>query len=149
MAGCTALDLRTQEVRSVSRWVLAAALVALVGCSSGPQTTRIAVTIPEDALSAEAVFTALDPREHQQVIVMEVTPVDEVISLTFAADRDLGVGTSGGCPVEQESARCEMRLPILEARKPGEWTAVVRRDNPGPSVDVSIHIEWLPVQDRA
>lgn len=133
----------------MSAGVLLTAAVTLAGCSSGPQTTRVDVTIPKDASSAEVVFTALDPREYEQVILVEVTPADEVISLTFAADRDLNVGTSDGCPVEQEIARCEMRLPILEARKPGEWTAVVRRDSPGPAVDVSIQIEWLHVQDSA
>lgn len=54
----------------------------------------------------------------------------------------LSPGTTAECRVDDDASVCEVHLPILEARQPGEWQAVVRRADQGPPVQVLIEVTW-------
>lgn len=121
-----------------------------VACSSDTPVTRVEVAIAEDERSAESTSDALDPRGHSQDISVEVVPAGAAIELAFVTERGVELGILGpdgidDCPVRDNRSRCEVHLPVLEARTPGEWTASVQRLDPGPRVDVAVEIIWEPV----
>lgn len=129
-------------------------LTGLTGCQAEHATADLRrqarVELGEGAQSGSAAFEALDPRIHAQDIVILVEPpvtvADVWLTTADGARLNMGSTTTQDCVAAAGRRRCDLRLPILEARRPGEWTFHVDKAV-GPAATVSLTIDYIPIED--
>jgi hypothetical protein len=113
-------------------------------------TNTIDLQLGDGADSVSATFQAQDPRTHGQTIEIEVTPADSAITLDSVtldfvtadgATLHVLLPTDHSCDTEDDQQTCTIRLPMLEARSPGEWQAIASKPD-GPAATLNVTVTW-------
>lgn len=115
---------------------------------SSVTTVQAEIELTSGVEEAAATFIAPDPRVHSQSIRVEIRPSSGLDLVFVTADAAtlhlLEADDISDCPRHGDASVCEILLPILEAREPGEWQAIARRAAATDEVVVLIEITWVP-----
>jgi hypothetical protein len=101
-------------------------------------------------------FEALDP-SHWIFTVYVMAPIGAVVDVSFLTSDGATLSVfetpsnpeDADCLEEPEGfLACSTYFPLLEARKPGTWTATVHKSSEPPA-EVHVNIAWENVTDGA
>lgn len=128
-------------------------LYVLVACSTNPSGATL-LELPEGEVTESFEFEAMDPR--QWSFTLNVTaPIEAIVDVTFltADGGTLNVFETPSNPEEADCVEepegfldCMTSFPILEAREPGTWNAVVHKTSE-PAAEVHVNVTWENVSD--
>lgn len=106
----------------------------------------VRLVLPAGAKRATAAFTAPDPRDHAQTIVVRIRPPEAEVRVQMVTADDVALHVLNEktiCEKRREVAVCEVPFPILEARLPGRWNVIAsRRSRLDEPTTFEVRVTW-------